>query len=93
MYADEVIAWKNVFHICHGLMSYNNVFRAVDFKIVLHPLNINNVRKADPEKLPLRPDKDMIAVYSFYFDAGCFENFPIDNFINRFGKSFVRNGF
>ena len=93
MYADKVAAWKNVFHINHGLMSNNNVICAVDFKIVLHPLNINNVGKSDPEKLSLRPDKDMIAVYCFDFDVGRFKNFTINNLVNGFGKSFVRNWF
>ena len=69
MYADEVAAWKNVFHINHCLMGNNDVFCGVDFKIIFHSFNIDDVRKTDSEKFPFRPDKDMVAVYCFYFDA------------------------
>ena len=91
MYSDEVAAWKNVFHINHGLMGNNDVFRGVDFKIIFHSFNIDDVGKTDSEKFPIRPDKDMIAVYGFYFDARRFKNFPINDFVDGFGKSFVRN--
>ena len=50
MYPDEVAAWKNIFHINHGLVSNDDMFRGMNFKIVFHSFNINDVGKTDPEK-------------------------------------------
>jgi len=77
MYADEVAAWKNVFHINHGLMGDDDVFRGVDFKIIFHSFNIDDVRKTDSEK---NFPSDLIKIWSrftvFISTPGVLKIFP-----------------
>ena len=62
MYTDELAGRKNIFHFNHRLMGNDDVFGGMDFKIILHSFNINDVRKTDPVKFTVRSDKNMFPV-------------------------------